>query len=536
MRKPSKKLAQRIYRRFKFFWILSTILVLTLALLLNWHLSFRRAHRDIQNIASRLSNNVDGLMEDLFQDVYSLPIYGSKIPDCKTSLFPYLQYITVNNTKISGLVISDKDHKVVCSTLPKNETLISPNIKARSINGPFKIALFEQPMYLVQQKMGKYYIGIIIFSSVLESAIRPTETITDSVTLFNELTNKNIILIERNNTKNGWSFSKDLDFQTLDSEHYTFATDPIQSIDDVEVVVYEDPNVRMVYLWYSQIILTVFLLLVSYVAYLVAKNILSKRFSLNNALKIALKNHEFYPVYQPLYDVETKHFSGVEVLLRWEDQRGKTIMPDTFIVEAETSGLIVPITLEIMEISFQDCQRLFKTMPNFHLGFNLCAAHFFDPHFFNKLYQLMEQYQIAVQEVILEITERDLIDKNDMVFNQRMQELRDKGFSLAVDDYGTGHASISYLQHFPFNYLKIDKLFVQAIGTKAITESLNEAIIQMAKSLNLIIIAEGVETEEQVNYLAQNGVRYLQGWYFSKALSIEHLNDLLKGNKNDSLH
>ena len=83
-----------------------------------------------------------------------------------------------------------------------------------------------------------------------------------------------------------------------------------------------------------------------------------------------------------------------------------------------------------------------------------------------------------------------------------MRELRQLGFSLAVDDYGTGHASISYLHDFPFNYLKIDKLFIQAIGTKAITESLNDVIIDMAKRLNLIIIAEGVETEEQVNYLS----------------------------------
>ena len=115
-----------------------------------------------------------------------------------------------------------------------------------------------------------------------------------------------------------------------------------------------------------------------------------------------------------------------------------------------------------------------------------------------------------------------------------MQELRQAGFSLAVDDYGTGHASISYLHNFPFNYLKIDKLFIQAIGTKAITESLNDVIISMAKRLDLVIIAEGVETEEQVNYLSENGVRFLQGWYFSKALPIEILTSLLQGEENES--
>lgn len=117
-----------------------------------------------------------------------------------------------------------------------------------------------------------------------------------------------------------------------------------------------------------------------------------------------------------------------------------------------------------------------------------------------------------------------------------MQELRQAGFSLAVDDYGTGHASISYLQHFPFNYLKIDKLFVQAIGSNDIIESLNDAIIQMAKGLNLVTIAEGVETKDQANYLANNGVRLQQGWYYSKGLSIAELTALLKGEKYEELY
>lgn len=115
-----------------------------------------------------------------------------------------------------------------------------------------------------------------------------------------------------------------------------------------------------------------------------------------------------------------------------------------------------------------------------------------------------------------------------------MLELRNTGYSLAVDDFGTGHASISYLQHFPFNYLKIDKLFIQAIGTKAITESLNATIIHMAKDLKLHIIAEGVETAEQVEYLKKNEVYILQGWYFSKALSIEQLVDLLQGEHDEA--
>lgn len=96
-----------------------------------------------------------------------------------------------------------------------------------------------------------------------------------------------------------------------------------------------------------------------------------------------------------------------------------------------------------------------------------------------------------------------------------MLELREAGYSLAIDDYGTGHSSISYLQYYPFNFIKIDKIFIQAIGTKAITETLNDAIINLAK-INLTIIAEGVETKEQVNYLLENDVHFYKDGIFRK--------------------
>src|SRR5690606_26155203 len=123
--------------------------------------------------------------------------------------------------------------------------------------------------------------------------------------------------------------------------------------------------------------------------------------------------------------------------------------------------------------------------------------------FFPKFYKLMEQYCISPTKITFEITERDLLDIKNNVYIDRMRELRNAGYSLAIDDYGTGHSSISYLQHYPFNYLKIDKLFIHAIGTGAITEKLNDTIIHLAKKIKLTIIAEGIETIEQFNFLLQ---------------------------------
>lgn len=534
MRALLKKTANVIYKQFKLFWILCTFVALILVLSLNWYLSVDRSYKQLQIIASSVSNNVDRFIEDLFQDAYTLPVYGTNISDCKSGLLPYMEHITLNNTKISGLVISDNSNKLICSTLPNNDIIISESKKARSISGPVEKAVFDQPVYFVQQKMGHYHIGIIIVSSILENVINTSKPEASSIAIYNQYDKKNIIRVEKNSTKKDWILSKNIEAQSPINSKILFASDQLQSIDGMAVIVFENHKTLLYNLWFSQIAITFILCVVSYFLYYLLKNMITKRYSLHNAMKLALKNNEFYPVYQPLFDVQNNCYTGAEVLLRWQDNQDEIIMPDFFITEAETTGLIVPITLQIIDIAFREFYLILKENPGFHLAFNLSALHFTDASFFNEFNRLAEKYEIAPKQVIFEVTERDLLDKNNKVFNGTMQELRKAGYSLAVDDYGTGHASISYLQHFPFNYLKIDKVFIQAIGTKAITESLNDAIIHMAKQLNLSIIAEGVETEEQVKYLSNNGVRYLQGWYFSKALSVDKLTGLLKGDDNDS--
>lgn len=205
------------------------------------------------------------------------------------------------------------------------------------------------------------------------------------------------------------------------------------------------------------------------------------------------------------------------------------VMPESFIEEAEQSGLIVPITLQVLKKAFKEIHQFLNTNPEFHLAVNLSASHFHDKNFFIEFYSLCEHYEIKPQQIMLELTERELLDQNNKKLVARMYELREKGYSLAIDDFGTGHASIKYLQHFPFDYLKIDKIFIHAIGTGAITENLNQAIIHMGNSLKLEIIAEGVETKEQFMFLRQSQVRFMQGWFFEKAVPYEHLIRIIDG-------
>lgn len=521
-----------VYKQFTFIWTLLTAVFLLIALYINWELSIQKSYKDILQVATTLTNNVDRFIEDLFQEVYALPVYEKNFTDCKTGLYPYLERITLNNPKISGLIISN-DKKIICSTLPDNEGYISSPTTTRSIIGPFNFKVFDQPVYIIQQKLAHNHIGIIVLASTFKNVLKTSDTNSNAISLYNE-NNKRILRIERNSNLSDWSFHNNLASKSLLNTSAIHASDNLHSIDEVKIFVSENRQTLFRTIWYSEIAVCILVSLISYLLFIILKSRIAKRYSLLGAMKLAIKNKEFYPEYQPLFDRKSGKYTGAEVLLRWQDDQDKIIMPDFFIQEAESTGIIVPITLQIIEIAFKESRDILTHYPDFHLAFNISALHFTSKTFFTKFNLLMKRYNILPAQVIFEITERDLLDKNNSIFSEKMLGLRKNGFSLAVDDYGTGHASISYLQNFPFNYLKIDKLFIQAIGTKAITESLNDAIISMAKSLNLTIIAEGVETKEQVEYLSENGVRFLQGWYFSKALPIEKLINLIKGATNES--
>jgi len=532
MRKLLHKILHYAFERFKFFWILLTIIFLILFSYINWQASLNRSYVLVTNVANNLARNLDDFIEDMFHEMYQLPIYGKKNFSC-TSTIPSLQHIIINSPEISGLFISDDKHQIMCSTLPDITTLLTANEGMEPISGPYKLTLFKQPIFVVQQKLANYRIGIVVLSSVLEHVLHAPKTTTCSVSLYDKYEKKNIIYIE-NNTGKPKVFIRNLESLSPVKTGAVFASSKLHSIDGIAITVYENHQTILYNLWYHQLLTVIVVLLISSLLYFLIKNIITSHYSLHHAIKQAIKNKQFYPMYQPLYDTKTGLYSGAEILLRWQDNQNEIIMPDFFIEEAEATGLIVPITLQIIDIVFQDSLIILKSNPSFHLAFNVSAIHFTDPQFFAQFSTLMKSYSISARQIIFEITERDLLDKNNELFIKKMRELRKVGFSLAVDDYGTGHASISYLQYFPFNYLKIDKLFIQSIGTKAITESLNDAIISLAKNLNLMIIAEGVETEEQYNYLLENGVRFLQGWYFSKALSIKQLIHLLQGEKNES--
>ncbi|MCB5184001.1 EAL domain-containing protein [Methylobacillus gramineus] len=240
------------------------------------------------------------------------------------------------------------------------------------------------------------------------------------------------------------------------------------------------------------------------------------RYSPKTAILRALANDEFYLEYQPIMDITENTCVGAEALIRWETSDGNLVRPDIFIPAAEAAGVICQITDRVFELVAVDMQELFKKHTDFHIGINI-SSHDLKSGNLLKLIEKLEKVSGAKSnQIVIEATERGFL--NDDASLQLMRDIRRHGVKIAIDDFGTGYSSLSYLTKFELDYLKIDKAFIDAVGTDAVTGHVAFHIIEMAKSLKLEMVAEGVETEDQARILLERGVKYVQGWLFSKSL------------------
>lgn len=250
---------------------------------------------------------------------------------------------------------------------------------------------------------------------------------------------------------------------------------------------------------------------------------------IENKLKEAVSHNHFELYYQPQYYTGNKRLRGVEALIRWRDGGDRMMSPGVFIPIAEKNGSIIPIGNWVVEESIRQYAS-WRNRYGIHmvLAINISAKQYQKEDFVDSILSVLQKYNVEPSEVELEVTESILIDDFEAV-SAKLKILNEHGIRISLDDFGTGFSSLSYIKKLPINTLKIDKSFIDTVLTDSTTRIITESIVEMVKALGFESVAEGVEEEQQYNYLHAIGCDVIQGYLLGKPQSAEEIEKLLQG-------
>lgn len=253
-----------------------------------------------------------------------------------------------------------------------------------------------------------------------------------------------------------------------------------------------------------------------------------ERLAMESKLRQAIENEEFVLHYQPQYNGITQEILGFEALVRWKNSEAELIAPLKFIPLAEETDLIIEIDNWVMDNAMKEVSGWYKEgLTPGVLSLNLAIKQLESEDYLARLKRVMDKYDFKPSWLKLEILERNIMTHPEESM-LKLKELRELGVSISIDDFGTGYSSLAYLKRFDINELKIDKSFVSDITLSDEGKSIVQAIIALAKALNIEIIAEGVETKEELNFMIDNFCHNIQGYYFSKPIPAKEMRKLLQ--------
>jgi sensor c-di-GMP phosphodiesterase-like protein len=235
------------------------------------------------------------------------------------------------------------------------------------------------------------------------------------------------------------------------------------------------------------------------------------------AIEEGLKAGEFVPYYQPIVDIRTGRLRGAEVLARWRKPDGSVLLPATFIPLAESSGIMLDFTRMLMRQVAKELGRTFAQRPHLRVSFNVIAPHFANEEIIDDINVIFRPSPLRLSQIVLEVTERQPIESLEETRGV-IAALQRLGVQIAIDDVGAGHSGLSYMLKLGVDIIKIDKMFVDSLGVDGNSAAIMRTLIELAQSLRMEIVAEGVETFEQVVQLRNLGIRAAQGHVFAPPL------------------
>lgn len=254
---------------------------------------------------------------------------------------------------------------------------------------------------------------------------------------------------------------------------------------------------------------------------------LTSRLRIQSKLSQALEREEFSLHFQPQINTQDGSIIGAEALLRWHNDELGDVPPQRFISIAEQNGQIIEIGYFVMRQAIEKATRWHRLMPGrFHIAVNLSPLQFREPSLADTILSLLDEYELPAQSLQIEVTERVLMQDEDQALDI-LSTLTEHGVRVSLDDFGTGYSSLSYLQRFPFDSIKIDGNFISNLTESRHDQELVRAIIAMANNLNLKVVAEGVETAQQAEFIRQQHCHYGQGYHYGRPDSAASLSQRL---------
>ncbi len=487
--------------------ILFSLLLFLGAIYIAYLQTYQLAANTLQEMSERVLYKYVNIFSKFNKSIHNM----LDIPvECNDDSLHQLQVIALNDPNISMTFLTRQ--KSICSNIGKMRSPFKIVEKSNKlvITGPKRIPEINERAFILSLKHKGHHYGIVTTEEVLKRAI-PAD--------LNRYFYMSLVKMPQNHilVKAGHLPIKE-DNQTFEQLKNIHSDIKVPLFKNVYLV----SGIQNAWVWHELtlhiVILAAIALIVCTMAVYIIYRITKRRLSLRAEIQRALLDKEFIAHYQPVIDLQSNQATGVECLIRWKPPGEDLIYPDTFLPTAERAGLIHPITIQLIKLIFKELGDYAHHHPHFHIAINLTPQNFYNNDILLLTKKLCAKYQVKQSQILFELTEQELFDEANMDSVEIMQAMREEGFSLALDDFGTGYASINYLQRFPFNYLKIDKHFVIAIGSGAITEGIADSMVSMAKRLDLKVIAEGVDDVKHKEHLVNQGVEYAQGWFYAKAL------------------
>jgi sensor c-di-GMP phosphodiesterase-like protein len=243
--------------------------------------------------------------------------------------------------------------------------------------------------------------------------------------------------------------------------------------------------------------------------------------NMEQQLRRAVARDQLQVVYQPIVNLATGRIVGAEALTRWTDDEGNEVSPDIFIKVAEEHGFVSQITRMVVQRALHSFAETLINRAGFRLSVNVAAADLIDIRFLSMLDDSVKHAKVKSTSLVIEITERSTADSVQAM--ETIRELRRRGHSIHIDDFGTGYSNLDKLLYLWADTIKIDKAFTRVIGTQSVTVAILPQILEMAKSLNLEVVVEGVEIDHQANYFVPSEEQHIygQGWLYGRPVSAE---------------